>query len=116
MASAIRFLEFEKVSNYINRIDFSYKDKHGMTLFHYLCCDDRWESIIIIILENNNNNLLQLVNKLGYTPLHIAAGDGQKNVTKVLLDHGANVNVTTINMCTTPISLAAAKGNYEVII
>src|SRR2546421_5314690 len=50
----------------------------------------------------------------GNTPLHVAAGYGQKEMVALLLSHGANVNARRNNGAT-PLHIAAHHGNAEII-
>ncbi|KAI9451529.1 ankyrin repeat-containing domain protein [Russula earlei] len=49
----------------------------------------------------------------GWTPLHDASLEGNFEISKVLVDHGANVNARTIDHWT-PLHLSAYNGNLEI--
>ena len=51
--------------------------------------------------------------KDSYTPLHIAAKEGQDEVASVLIEHGASPTATT-KRGFTPLHLAAKYGNMKV--
>ena len=56
---------------------------------------------------------LDAVTKDMYTPLHIAAKEGQDEVAAVLLEHGAS-NTAATKRGFTPLHLAAKYGNIKV--
>ena|ERR1035441_10390513 len=49
-----------------------------------------------------------------YTPLHIAAAQGQRNVVESLLSHKADVNAKSTDLLDTPLHLAAMYGHKDV--
>jgi hypothetical protein len=50
----------------------------------------------------------------GYTPLHLTAIDGMKDMAEFLLAHGADVNVRT-NLGETPLHYAARYGHMDLV-
>ena len=49
----------------------------------------------------------------GYTPLHVAAGLGQEDMVKLLLDNGADINAMDVRG--TPLQAAVLQGHEEVV-
>jgi ankyrin repeat protein len=47
--------------------------------------------------------------RAGFTPLHVAAGNGQKNMVILLIQHGANVHAQN-DEGLTPYEYASARG------
>src|ERR1039458_10864547 len=61
-------------------------------------------------LLKNNSNLVFSKDENGFTPLHVAAFNGHKNVAELLLANEAGVN-TNENHGATPLYLAAQQGH-----
>ena len=86
---------------------FYYKDNDGCTPLHYACKNSHLECIRRIIVQAPSvfGDLLTVANNDGTTPLsvrtgsggtilHVACDKGNKNLVKMLLEAGADPNVT----------------------
>lgn len=60
------------------------------------------------ILEDDSSKVEVRDEETQFTPLHVAAKNGQNEIVGLLLEHKADCNVQDINK-TTPLHLAAAK-------
>jgi len=67
---------------------------------------------IIVIDQLANKADVNAQNGSGWTPLHIAASQGQKDVAELLLAHGAEVNAKTYHG-ETPLYWAAENGYQD---
>jgi ankyrin repeat protein len=65
-------------------------------------------------LLENSSDLGSSKDKYGYTPLHVAAKAGHKEVAEFLLAHGADVNAVD-DMGRTPLHWAAASGRMDMV-
>jgi hypothetical protein len=72
--------------------------------------DDR-DSLALLVQHGADVNAMD---EAGLTPLHIAVLDGQRLLTKRLIDLGADVDVAD-NHGRTPLSIAIEKGNRAII-
>lgn len=88
--------------------------------------DEDGDSLLSIAIQYERNGIAKLLissganvnfkNKLGFTPLHIAAGLGQVDVVRDLIAKGANVNeICTGDNDVTALHSASAYGNIDVI-
>ncbi|KAL9955461.1 hypothetical protein ACROYT_G036789 [Oculina patagonica] len=101
----------------------------GMTPLMYACADGN-EALVKTLIEHhalldtqvpNNKQIYPLVNLdlMSWTALSFAAAKGHVHVCQLLLDAGANpngaMNHGRDNQVETPLQLAAAAGNYELV-
>lgn len=88
-------------------------DKEGNLLIHRLAGDvkispNAFDPIVKATKDIN------LKNKDGYTPLHLAAYFGQKRKAEVLIQAGANLNLQN-KYGSTPLYCAAIRGHKEIV-
>ena len=89
------------------------KDKNSSNTFlHYICMNDdnfpMMELIKPTIKEMNKQN------NFGQTPLHIAIINKNKNITKFLIENGANLNISDNNL-NMSLHLAVMNNDCEII-
>ena len=66
-------------------------------------------------LVGKNPELVRLTNKQGWTGLHAAAQRGYTEIVRLLLAHGADVNVREPGDHTHPLHWAAAHGHLDIV-
>lgn len=96
--------------------DLSETDLGKNTVLHYACVRDQPDMVEWLISVGQNVNSRNHSNQ---RPLHWAAELGTLEVVKVLLAHGAKVNVQTnfsdlIRYTQTPLFMAVSRGHLEV--
>ncbi|KAJ2703723.1 phosphate system positive regulatory protein pho81 [Coemansia sp. IMI 203386] len=77
-----------------------------------LACEKGHESIVRMLLEAGAQ---MLPNVQGVHPAHVAARTGSVTILKLLLAHGAPVDVADKDLVWTPVFYAASEGNIECI-
>ncbi|KAM6177396.1 LOW QUALITY PROTEIN: death-associated protein kinase 1-like [Erethizon dorsatum] len=91
---AVRHCQMEVVKTLISRggsVDF--QDRHGNTL--HVACKDGNVPIVVALCEANC--ALDISNKYGRTPLHLAANNGILDVVRYLCLMGASVEALTLD-------------------
>ncbi|MEI8135030.1 MAG: ankyrin repeat domain-containing protein [bacterium] len=103
------------------------KDNYGACALHYAAY---WNCIEVVKLLIENNAEINVVDNKGNIPLHYATKtpskyggsaqdlkkfrDDKREITKLLLGHGANKNIVNSNLLT-PYQLATQDLNYDVL-
>uniref|UniRef100_A0ABD2W939 Uncharacterized protein n=1 Tax=Trichogramma kaykai TaxID=54128 RepID=A0ABD2W939_9HYME len=80
-----------KLFNIYNRFDLNYADDLGCTHFH-VACEYGWEDVVQKFLELGQDPNL-LVQRTGNSPLYLALSHNKREVSRLLLKHGADPNV-----------------------
>ena len=123
------------------RIDVNHQDDKKMTALHYSAlfandtditelllqngahvnCRDNQEltplhrtsnkDVVMLLLQHGAKNELE---KKSFTPLHLASQDGETEIAKLLLDHGADVNCKS-EYEWTPLHVASFRGDNEIV-
>lgn len=118
------FIEEEKV-------DVNIKDNGGWKPLYYASCGHYFNVIKYLdeihnpdlksnlqessaLLEIPNSNNIEVRDKLGRTPLHLAAKAGDWDKVKLLCDYGADIEVQDMDGCT-PMFLATQSGKLSVV-
>ncbi|KAI0881635.1 ankyrin repeat-containing domain protein [Annulohypoxylon maeteangense] len=100
--------EYSKGDGSFDGVDFaSWKALHVAAAIGYA-------QLIVALIENGHQNEINLRDKKGFTPLHLAAMFGQANIAEELLNKGANINDDS-GEAGTPLFRAATTGNIDVI-
>lgn len=73
---------------------------------HQLCRDGKSEQVLFLL---KNLDMIQLKDRNGNTPLHIAVMFGHKELVRLLIDYGANVNERN-NIHSTPLHMTRNLG------
>lgn len=83
---------------------------HDTALVH-ACRSGQLKSVLVLLRNNADANVINL---LGETPLHVAAGVGKPDIVLSLLARGARVDVQT-RTGSTPVHAAVSSGNADVV-
>ena len=73
-----------------------------------------WGTVLELIKREADVNI-PLKNTIGNTVLHNAVTDGELDVVKELISHGANINAIN-NFNWTPLSLAAEEDQWDIVL
>ena len=92
--------------------DTSVKDQSGWNLLHIATYREH-EDIAGDIVENNPH-IINDVDDKGQTALYIAVYKNNYNIAKLLIDHGADTNISR-NGDWLPLHLAAYQGNIDLV-
>ncbi|KAF3692142.1 B-cell lymphoma 3 protein [Channa argus] len=88
-------------------------DRHGQTSFH-LCCEyNQYECLSVVL--SSSPTCLEIKNFDGFTPLHLAVLRGHKDLARMLLDGGADINAMDIKSGQTPLMHAVESNNPDMV-
>ena len=98
-----------------NGADVNAKDDTGWTTLHMASSFGGTEVAELLIANGADVNAIE--NDLGWTPLHCAAHDSDKNsgctkIVELLINNGAIINIKDLKG-RTPLNLASQKGNND---
>ncbi|XP_010892434.1 NF-kappa-B inhibitor epsilon [Esox lucius] len=86
-------------------------DRNGQTAVH-LCCEHGQQACLSVILSHNFiSSCLEVRNYEGLTPLHLAVQGRHKELARMLLDAGADINAMDIKSGRSPL-IHAVENNY----
>lgn len=108
-AIAIRLLA--RLADHADSAEHSEK-KHGLTELHVSAFNNSFEKTKKLLQNNMNPNI---IDELGWTPLHDAAIQGNTEIVKLLLEAGANVNAQDKEDLYTPLHDAARMNHSEIV-
>ncbi|XP_043972345.1 B-cell lymphoma 3 protein homolog [Gambusia affinis] len=90
-------------------------DRHGQTALH-LCCEYQLLKCLSVLLSfSSSSPCLEIRNFEGLSPLHLAVLQGHKNLTKMLLDAGADINAMDIKSGQSPLMHAVESNNADMV-
>ncbi|XP_027865688.1 B-cell lymphoma 3 protein [Xiphophorus couchianus] len=90
-------------------------DRHGQTALH-LCCEYQLlECLSVLLSFSSSSPCLEIRNFEGLSPLHLAVLQGHKNLAKMLLDAGADINVMDIKSGQSPLMHAVESNNADMV-
>ena len=73
------------------KADLNFKDENGFTALHYACDEGNFKIVDILIKANCDVNTKTTANKK--TPLHLTAKHGFFDISKLLIENGAIINI-----------------------
>ena len=94
------------------KADLNFKDENGFTALHYACDEGNFKIVDILIKANCDVNTKTITNKK--TPLHLTAKHGFFDISKLLIENGAVINIGD-NEKNTPLHLCAQGGHVELM-
>ncbi|KAG7469244.1 hypothetical protein MATL_G00126830 [Megalops atlanticus] len=90
-------------------------DRNGQTAAH-LCCEHGLGACLQLVLSHHSPSAcLEVRNYEGLTPLHLAVQNGNKELVRLLLDSGANIDAVDIKSGRSPLIHAVENNNMEMI-
>ena len=101
----------EKILHY-PKPDLNFKDENGFTALHYACDEGNFKIVDILIKSNCDVNSKTITDKK--TPLHLTAKHGFFDISKLLIENGAVINIGD-NEKNTPLHLCAQGGHVELM-
>lgn len=104
MLNKIRNLMLDASSNE------GYKKVAG-SFFMHIAIDSGDLELVERILQTSNE--IECLNEEGYSPLHLAAFNGDIDMIKLLFNYGASPNIACINTYETPLHFVAHHGDVN---
>lgn len=90
-------------------------DRNGQTAIH-LCCEyDQRDCLSVVLLRSSASSCLEIRNYEGLTPLHLAVLRGHKDLARMLLDAGADINAMDIKSGQSPLMHAVESNNADMV-
>nr|XP_046254258.1 B-cell lymphoma 3 protein homolog [Scatophagus argus] len=90
-------------------------DRNGQTAIH-LCCEYNQPDCLSIVLSCLSSlTCLEIRNYQGLSPLHLAVLRGHKDLARMLLDAGANINAMDIKSGQSPLMHAVESNNADMV-
>ncbi|XP_014908865.1 B-cell lymphoma 3 protein homolog [Poecilia latipinna] len=90
-------------------------DRHGQTALH-LCCEYQLlECLSVLLSFSSSSPCLEIRNFEGLSPLHLAVLQGHRNLAKMLLDAGADINAMDIKSGQSPLMHAVESNNADMV-
>ena len=110
-----RLKHYERIVQLIvsHKIDTTIFDKEGKTALHYTA-ENGLTSIGKIILEHNTSSINLQTKKGGWTALHLSSANRHIEMSRLLIEKGADVNKQDHSE-STPLYLAVGSGDKEIV-
>ncbi|XP_074538924.1 B-cell lymphoma 3 protein homolog [Halichoeres trimaculatus] len=90
-------------------------DRNGQTAIH-LCCEYNQHDCLSVLLSCSLSPMcLEMRNFEGLSPLHLAVLRGHKDLTRMLLDVGADINAMDIKSGQSPLIHAVETNNADMV-
>ncbi|XP_015228354.1 PREDICTED: B-cell lymphoma 3 protein-like [Cyprinodon variegatus] len=90
-------------------------DRHGQTALH-LCCEyQQLDCLSVLLSLSSSSPCLEIRNFEGLSPLHLAVLQGHHDLTKMLLDAGADINAMDIKSGQSPLIHAVESNNADMV-
>ncbi|AWO96308.1 putative B-cell lymphoma 3 protein [Scophthalmus maximus] len=90
-------------------------DRNGQTALH-LCSEyDQSECLSVVLSLSSSPMCLEIRNYEGLSPLHLAVLRGHKDLTRMLLDAGADINAMDIKSGQSPLMHAVESNNADMV-
>ncbi|XP_070768544.1 B-cell lymphoma 3 protein homolog [Enoplosus armatus] len=95
--------------------DPSALDRNGQTALH-LCCEyDQRDCLSVVLSCSSSSTCLEIKNYEGLSPLHLAVLRGHKDLARMLLDAGADINAMDIKSGQSPLMHAVESNNADMV-
>ncbi|XP_071325726.1 B-cell lymphoma 3 protein homolog [Trachinotus anak] len=90
-------------------------DRNGQTALH-LCCEyNQRECLSVVLSRSSSSTCLESRNYEGLSPLHLAVLLGHKDLARMLLDAGADINAMDIKSGQSPLMHAVESNNVDMV-
>ncbi|XP_028280656.1 B-cell lymphoma 3 protein homolog [Parambassis ranga] len=90
-------------------------DRNGQTALH-LCCEyDQCHCLSVLLSLSTSSTCLERRNYEGLTSLHLAVRSGHKDLVRMLLDAGADINAMDVKSGQTPLIHAVENNNTDMV-
>uniref|UniRef100_A0A8C2WTY9 Uncharacterized protein n=2 Tax=Cyclopterus lumpus TaxID=8103 RepID=A0A8C2WTY9_CYCLU len=90
-------------------------DRNGQTALH-LCCEyDQRDCLSFVLSHSQSSMCLEIRNYEGLSPLHLTVLRGQKDLARMLLDAGADINAMDIKSGQSPLMHAVESNKADMV-
>nr|WKF45146.1 B-cell lymphoma 3 protein isoform X2 [Epinephelus akaara] len=90
-------------------------DRNGQTALH-LCCEyEQRDCLSVLLSSSSSSTCLEIRNYEGLSPLHLAVLRGHKDLAKMLLDAGADINAMDIKSGQSPLMHAVESNSADMV-
>ncbi|XP_076593713.1 B-cell lymphoma 3 protein homolog [Chaetodon auriga] len=90
-------------------------DRNGQTAIH-LCCEyNQRDCLSVVLSHSSSSKCLEIRNYEGLSPLHLAVLRGHKDLARMLLDAGADINAMDIKSGQSPLMHAVESNNADMV-
>ncbi|KAM6994767.1 B-cell lymphoma 3 protein homolog [Tautogolabrus adspersus] len=90
-------------------------DRNGQTALH-LCCEyNQRDCLSVVLSRSSSSTCLEIRNFEGLSPLHLAVLRGNKDLARMLLDGGADINAMDVKSGQSPVMHAVESSNADMV-